>query len=328
MRAVVTGGNGFVGRYIVEQLLARGDEVHVIGRRPYPELEALGARCFQIDLASEQPCDEALKGCDAVFHVAAKAGLWGTWEDYFRNNVVATQHILLQARRAGVAKFIYTSSPSVAIGKHDLEGADESTPYPERYLAPYPHTKAMAERHVLSHGDILTVAIRPHLIWGPRDPHIIPRLVERAKAGRLPQIGDGTNKVDVTYVENVADAHILAADALCEGSPVNGKAYFIGQEQPVVLWDFVSEVLRRVGVEPPRRKINAKLAYAAAGVLETLHGAFNLQGEPLLTRLMVMQMTHSHWFDHSAAQRDFGYGPRISTEEGLQRLVAAWQSEH
>lgn len=320
MRIVVTGGNGFVGRYVVEQLLARGDEVRVIGRNRYPELEALGVACFKADLAAEEPCAEAVRGCEAVFHIAAKAGIWGSWGDFYRNNVVATQHILHEARRAGVSKFIYTSSPSVVIGETDLRGVDETQPYPQRYLAPYPHTKAMAERHVLSQRDILTVAIRPHLIWGPRDPHIIPRLLARAQSGALRQIGKGTNQVDVTYVENVADAHIQAADALSEHAPVRGKAYFIAQERPVVLWDFVADVLRELGAPPMRGRIPSNVAYALASVLETTYRTFNIDAEPPATRLMVAQMSHSHWFDISAARRDFGYGPRISIEEGLRRL--------
>ncbi len=198
MNALVTGGNGFLGRYIVEQLLARGDSVHVVGRSNYPELAALGVRCFRADLADEAELGAALRGREVVFHVAAKAGVWGSWNDFYRNNVSATQHVLRAAVRAGVPKFVYTSSPSVAIGATDLAGADESTPFPARYLAPYPHTKALAERFVLAQRELATVALRPHLIWGPRDPHIVSRLLERARTGQLRQIGDGTNRVDVT----------------------------------------------------------------------------------------------------------------------------------
>ncbi|NTW02634.1 MAG: NAD-dependent epimerase/dehydratase family protein [Oscillochloris sp.] len=324
MIALVTGGNGFVGRYIVEMLIARGDRVRVIGRGRYPELEALGAQCFQVDLSTVEAAiglGQAMAGVEVVFHVAAKAGVWGTFEDYYRNNVTATQRVLHAAVRAGVPKFIYTSSPSVAIGTSDLEGADESTPYPEHFMAPYPHTKSLAERFVLSHKDIASAAIRPHLIWGPRDPHIFPRLIARARKGRLMRIGDGTNKVDVTYVENVAEAHIQAANALSERSPVRGRAYFIGQEQPVNLWNFIDQVVTGAGCPPIRRQISARSAMRLAGLLEFAYSRLGLRHEPPLTRLMVHQMTHSHWFDHSAAQRDFGYGPRISTAEGLRRTL-------
>jgi nucleoside-diphosphate-sugar epimerase len=326
MLALVTGGNGFVGRYIVEQLLARGDSVRVVGRGEYPELAAMGVGCFRANLAapdSNNVLAAAMRGVEAVFHVAAKAGLWGSFDEFYRNNVTATQRVVRAAERAGVPKLVYTSSPSVAIGEADLEGADESAPFPERYLAPYPQTKALAERFVLAREGIAAAAIRPHLIWGPRDPHIIPRLLERARKGRLLQIGDGTNLVDVTYVENCAEAHLLAADALGERSPLRGRAYFIGQERPVNLWQFVNEVVTRAGHKPVKGRLPAGVAMRLAGAMERVYGALGISAEPPLTRLMVSQLTRSHWFDHGAAQRDFGYGPRVSIEEGLQRTLAA-----
>ena len=324
MQTLITGGNGFVGRYIVEQLLARGDRVRVLGRGSYPELAALGAECVRADLAAPDTSGalaSAMRGVEVIFHVAAKAGVWGSFDDFYRNNVTATQRVVRAAERAGVPKLVYTSSPSVAIGEADLEGVDESTPYPERDLAPYPQTKAMAERFVLARTELATTAIRPHLIWGPRDPHIFPRLLARARSGRLAQIGDGTNLVDVTYVENCAEAHILAADRLGERSPLRGRAYFIGQERPVNLWQFINEVVTRAGLKPVRRKLSLATALRLAGAMEATYRALGIGAEPPLTRLAVTQMARSHWFDHSAAQRDFGYGPRISIEEGLRRTV-------
>lgn len=323
MNVLVTGGNGFLGRAIVEQLLARGDSVRVVGRGDYPELRALGVACFRADLAAEHDLSAALRGCAAVFHVAAKAGIWGDWAEFYRNNVSATQHVLRAAVRAGVPKFIYTSSPSVAIGAHELRGADERTPYPARYLAPYPATKALAERFVLARRDIATVALRPHLIWGPRDPHIVPRLLARARAGRLRRIGDGTNLVDVTYVDNAARAHLQAADSLGEQAATRGRAYFIGQPAPVNLWQFIDELLTRCGLPPVQRSISARAAMRLAALIEPIYRAARTQHEPPLTRLMVAQMSMSHWFSHAAAARDFGYAPEVSTEEGLRR-TAEW----
>lgn len=326
MLALVTGGNGFVGRYVVEQLLARGDRVRVVGRGDYPELAALGAECVRADLsdpASNTALGAAMRGVETVFHVAAKAGIWGPFDAFYRNNVTATQRVVRAAERAGVPKLIYTSSPSVAIGEADLAGADEATPYPPRYQAPYPHTKSLAERYVLGRSAIATVAIRPHLIWGPRDPHIFPRLLARARSGRLVQVGDGSNMVDVTYVENAAEAHLLAADALHARSALRGRAYFIGQERPVNLWQFINEVVTRAGYRPVTRRLPLGAALRLAGAMELAYGALGLPGEPPLTRMSVGQMARSHWFDHSAAQRDFGYGPRISIEQGLERTIAA-----
>jgi 2-alkyl-3-oxoalkanoate reductase len=325
MKAVVTGGNGFIGRYIVEQLRARGDEVRVIGRRPYPELEALGVRCFAIDLSTQQSCAEALRGCDVVFHVAAKAGIWGPAAEYYRNNVTATQHVLRETMRAGVPKLVYTSTPSVVFGEESVAGADERQPYPPRYLAPYSFTKALAERSVLACRELLVVAIRPPIVWGPRDTNILPRLLSRARAGRLVQIGDGSNQVDITYVENAAAAHVLAADRLSADSPVRGRAYFIGQEEPVYVWEFIDHLVRLAGLKPVRRKISLPAALRIAGTLEATYRFFNLPGEPPLTRLTVTQLARSRWFDLSAARRDLGYCPQISTAEGLRRTVAAMQ---
>ncbi|ACL23488.1 NAD-dependent epimerase/dehydratase family protein [Chloroflexus aggregans] len=325
MIALVTGGNGFVGRYLVEQLVARGDHVRVVGRGEYPELQALGVETFCADLATPESAPvlaRAMRGVTAVFHVAAKAGLWGRYDEFYRANVSATQRVMKAALRAGVPKFIYTSTPSVVIGMDDLHGVDEQTPYPTRYLAPYPQTKALAERYVLAQTEIATVALRPHLIWGPRDPHILPRLLRRARRRMLFQIGDGTNLVDVCYVENVAEAHILAAAALDDRSPLRGRAYFIGQERPVNLWQFIGEILTHAGCPPVRGKLPATVAYQLATVLEFLYAGLRLPGEPPLTRLMVHELSHSHWFSHAAAERDFGYTPRISIEEGLRRTFA------
>jgi nucleoside-diphosphate-sugar epimerase len=326
MRALVTGGNGFVGRYIVEQLLARGDRVRVVGRGDYPELRALGAECVRADLAvpdSANALAEAMRGVEVVFHVAAKAGVWGSFDEYYRANVTGTQRVVRAAERAGVPKLVYTSSPSVAFGEEDVEGADEALPYPERYLSHYQHTKALAERYVLAREGLAVTAIRPPLIWGPRDPHLLPRIFARARQGRLIQVGEGRNVVDVTYVENCAEAHLLAADRLSERSPLRGRAYFIGQEHPVNMWDFIRELVTRAGYKPPSRTISPKRAVQIATLLETLYRALGVRSEPPLTRLTAVQMARSRWFDLSAARRDLGYGPRITIEEGLERTVAA-----
>ncbi|ABY36714.1 MAG TPA: 3-beta hydroxysteroid dehydrogenase [Chloroflexus aurantiacus] len=330
MIALVTGGNGFVGRYIVEQLLARGDHVRVIGRGAYPELQSLGAETYQADLTLPESAPvlaRAMRGVTTVFHVAAKAGLWGSYDDFYRANVSATQRVVKAAIRAGVPKLVYTSTPSVVIGHEDIHGGDEHLPYPRRYLAPYPHTKAIAERYVLAQTDIATVSLRPHLIWGPRDPHILPRLLRRARRRMLFQIGDGTNLVDVCYVENAATAHIQAASALNERSPLRGRAYFIGQERPVNLWQFIGEILKAANCPPVRGRISASAATILATGLELLYTILRLPGEPPLTRLMVHELSHSHWFSHAAAERDFGYTPRISIEEGLERTFALTGSQ-
>lgn len=326
MLALVTGGNGFIGRYIVEQLLARGDRVRVLGRGDYPELQLMGVECVRADLASPDsatPLGAAMRGVETVFHVAAKAGVWGDFETYYRANVTGTQRVVRAAEKAGVPKLVFTSSPSVAFGEEDVAGADESLPYPATYLAPYPLTKAMAERYVLGRTDIAVTAIRPPLVWGPRDSNILPRLLKRARRGVLVQVGDGSNVVDVTYVENAAEAHLLAADRLAERSPLRGRAYFIGQERAVNLWQFIDQVVTRAGYKPVRRSISARQALRIAGALELIYKSLGVRAEPPFTRLTAAQLARSRWFDLSAARRDLGYGPRISIEEGLARTFPA-----
>lgn len=323
MQVLVTGGGGFLGRYVVEQLAARGDSVRVLSRRELPELVSLGVEVVPGDLSDLAAVEAACEGCEAVFHVAAIAGVWGKWEVFERANVLGTRHVLSGCRKHGVRKLIYTSSPSVVYDGQPHENAEESLPYPARYLAHYPHSKAIAERDVLAANQrdgLLTTALRPHLIWGPRDPHLIPRVIARAKAGRLKRVGDGTNRISMSYVENVAAAHLQACDALTAESPVAGQAYFINEPEPVNLWDWIDEILSRAGLPPVRRRVSFRAAYAAGAVLEAVYGLFGVQAEPLMTRFVASQLAQSHFYSVRRAQQDFGYRGLVSVEEGMRRL--------
>jgi len=324
MKALVTGGGGFLGRYIVEQLLARGDEVTVFARGAYPELVELGAKQIRGDLQHRDDVVKACAGLDAVFHVAAKAGYWGTWESFYRPNVIGAENIIAGCREQGVGKLIFTSTPSVVANNQSRVGANESLPYPATYESYYPQTKAIAEQLVTkANGDVLlTVSLRPHIVYGPRDTHIIPRLVDRARAGKLIQVGDGTNKIDVTYVEDAARAHLLAADALEPGSAVAGSVYFISQDQPVALWPWVNDLLRRLDVPPVTKKIPLSLARTLGGAMEFAYRTFKLKGEPRLTRFLANELALSHYYDISRAKQDFGYQPQVTMEESVQRTVA------
>lgn len=322
MSVLVTGGGGFLGTAIVRELLARGERVRSVSRKRYSHLDTLGVEQIQADLADSAAVLAAARGCDSVFHVAAKAGVWGARRDYWRANVVGTRHVIAACRSAGVSRLVFTSSPSVTFVGTDQSGADEREPYPRRYLAHYPATKAVAERYALAaDGPALSVvALRPHLIWGPGDPHLIPRLVERAKAGRLRRVGDGRNRVDTVFVENAALAHVQAWDALRPGAPVAGRAYFVSNGEPLPLWDFLNQILERHGVPPVTRAISAGAAYRIGAALEGVWTMLRLRDEPPMTRFVARQLATEHWFDLSAARRDFGYAPRVSMAEGLRRL--------
>jgi nucleoside-diphosphate-sugar epimerase len=323
VKALVTGGGGFLGLYIVERLVARGDEVRVFCRGDYPRLDELGVETVRGDVRDADAVSRAVRGVDVVFHTAAVPGVWGPWELYHGVNTVGTEHVIAACRAHGVPRLVHTSSPSVVFDGRDHDRADESLPYPARFLAHYPHSKMLAERAVLAASDgrtLATCALRPHLIWGPRDNHLIPRLIRRAGSGRLRRVGDGTNRVSVSYVENAAAAHIQAADALDFGSPVAGQAYFINEPEPVNLWNWIDGLLARAGLPPVRKSISAKAAYRIGSLMETVHRQFRLPGEPLMTRFLALQLAGTHCYDVTRARRDFGYAPAVSMEEGLRRI--------
>lgn len=329
MKALVTGGGGFLGRHIVMKLLVGGDTVRVLGRRAYPDMEKMGVEMVRADIQDGAAVVRACLGMDAVFHVAARAGYWGSWASYHGPNVVGTQNVLNGCRKSGVRKLIYTSTPSVVSAPGNLEHADERIPYPVHYDCPYPATKAQAERLVLAANGadgLLTASLRPHLIYGPGDPHLFPRIIDRARKGLLVQVGEGTNKVDITYVENAADAHLLAADRLGEGSPVNGQAYFISQGTPVALWPWINSILVALGIPGVHRKISHGVARTVGAAMEMAYTVLPLRGEPQMTRFLADQLATSHFFDISKARKDLGYAPMISTEEGLARTIKALQT--
>jgi 2-alkyl-3-oxoalkanoate reductase len=327
MTVLVTGGGGFLGGAIVRQLLARGVAVRSFTRSAYSWLAELGVEQVQGHLEKFEDVERAVAGCTTVFHVAAKAGVWGHYEDYYSTNVQGTKNLLTASLAAGVKQFLYTSTPSVVHAGGDIENGDETLPYPKRFSAEYPETKAIAERFVMQSSDdrFHTVSLRPHLIWGPGDPHLIPRLLAKARAGKLRRIGTRDVKVDVTFVDNAALAHLQAWDALVTGAPIGGRAYFISNGEPVPLWDFLHRILALHGLPPVTRSVPVWLATAGAMAVESLHRLFRLKAEPAMTKFVVEQLSTSHWYNISAAQRDFGYTPTVSIEEGLRRIMPPTQ---
>lgn len=328
MPVLVTGGGGFLGGAIVRLLQARGARVRSLSRQHYPELEQAGVEQFQGSLTDREIVGTAVRGCELVFHVAAKAGIWGRYEDYHQTNVIGTENILKACRQHGVQRLVYTSSPSVVFHGRDMEGVDESVPYPEHYEAHYPKTKAMAEQKVIAaNGDSLaTVSLRPHLIWGPGDNHLVPRILARGKAGQLRKIGRRDVLVDSTYIDNAAEAHLLAAEKLRPDSPVAGKVYFISQDEPMPVWELINRILACGGVAPVTKSIPSGLAYFAGCVCEGVYKGLGIQSEPRMTRFLARELSTAHWFNISAAKRDFGYRAKVSMAEGLQRLAGHLKS--
>ena len=327
MKALVTGGGGFLGQAIVRKLLKNGVSVRSFSRNEHGGLHALGVEQVKGDLADPEAVASAVQGCEVVFHVAAKPGIWGDYDDYHRTNVTGTQNVIAACHRHEVSRLVYTSSPSVVFDGRDMEGVDESVPYPARFEAHYPRTKALAEQLVRAANGprLATVSLRPHLIWGPGDNHLLPRLVARARAGQLGRIGSRPNLIDTVYVDNAADAHVLAANRLSPGSSVAGKVYFISQGEPAPLWEMVNRLLHAAGAPPVTRAIPTWLALALAWGFETAHRLTGNPREPRLTRFVVHELSTAHWFDISAARRDLGYSPGVSIDEGLDRLRTAWK---
>lgn len=329
MLALVTGGGGFLGRYIVEQLLLRGDQVRIFARGEYPELAEMGVDVAQGDLQNSDQVDSAVRGVDAVFHVAAVPGIWGKWSMYHGINTLGTKNVIDACLKHQVQRLVYTSSPSVVYDGRPHLDADESLPYPTRYLCHYPHSKALAEQAVLSvsgTGGLKTVALRPHLIWGPRDQHLIPRLLQRARSGRLVQVGSGDNWISMSYVENAAQAHLQAHDALVSGNSCAGKAYFVNEPEPVRLWSWVNEILALGGLPPVRRKIPVWLARGAGALCEVAATLTGRQDDPPMTRFLASQLSQSHTYSIANARNDFGYSPQVSIAEGMKRLGAEIQN--
>jgi len=334
-RYAVIGGGGFVGSALATALSSAGHEVVCISRKAYPKLVESGIKCIQLDIGEGvDVLAGSLKGCEGVFHTAAKVDMWGRYESFFKTNVVGTRHVIEACRRAGVRNLVFTSSPSVVHDGSNLEGIDESYPYPKRYDAFYPMTKAQAEREILAANDIeslRTVSLRPHLIWGPDDTHLVPTIVDRARAGTLRRIGTGKNLVDLTFIDDCVSAHLAAMKTL-EQNPERaaGKAYFISQGEPTPMWDWIDDVLKANGLPRVRRSLPTPLAMGLAHIMEAISRCmllFGVEIKPLLTRFLVSEMSTSHYFSIANARRDLGFKPGYTIAQALARTFYSPQKE-
>jgi nucleoside-diphosphate-sugar epimerase len=321
-KVLITGGGGFLGRFIARDLIQLGYEIYSFSRSKHAHLDSLNVIQLTGDLGNYQDVEAALKGMDAVIHTASQVGMWGRYEDFYRTNVTGTENIIKACHKWHISKCVYTSTPSVAFGEVSLCGVDENVEMPSRYLSVYAETKAIAEKMMLmaNSGTLSTVAIRPHLIFGPGDLNLVPRVLDAAKRGKLKIVGDGQNLVDVTYVENASLAHVMALEKLSPQSPLAGKAYFLGQG-PIKLWDFTNEILKRSGEAPITKRIPFKLAYFIGFIIEVflkISGKYNIH--PPMTRFVALQLGKSHYYSHNNLERDLGFRPKFTIEEGLDKL--------
>ena len=311
---LVIGGNGFLGRAIVTKLLQRGEQVRVLCRNgfdpPFAPIAPHAPTLILGDVRDREAVLTACRGCHTVFHTAALPSISVHWKPFYDINVLGTRNVIDACLENGVKKLIYTSSTSVTCGGLPQENMNETAPYPTQWLAHYPHTKAIAEKMVLETTGILRCSIRPHLIWGPGDRHLIPRLLERARRGKLVRVGDGSNLMDMTHIDNAAEGHLLAADALTASGPVNGRTYFITDGKPVNCWSRIDDFLKEHGLPPVKKSISFRTAWRIGAVLEKLYQLFRFSGEPQMTRFLAMQLAQPHYFNISRAKQDFGYEPQ------------------
>ncbi len=327
MKILVTGGSGFLGRHLLRALQKAGfEKIRTFNRKPCEDLKDQGIEIIYGDLSDSKIVNEAVCGCDAVFHVAAKAGVWGSYTSYYRSNVLGTQNIINACLKHQVKYLIYTSSPSVVFTGKPLVNVNESVGYgnPNK-MCPYAKTKMLAEQLVLkvnTYQGLKTIALRPHLIWGPGDNHLIPTLIKAARQHRLCQVGDGMNWVDISYVTNVAHAHLLALQELVNGNTcVSGKAYFISQGDPVQLWPWLNQLFCKLNVPQPLIKIPFRIAYLLGSMFEVIYTLLFIKKQPLMTRFVAKELSQDHYFDITAAKMDLHYLPQVSNEEGLEQLV-------
>lgn len=328
MQALVTGGGGFLGFELVKQLLAAGYRVRSFSRQHYAVLARLGVESRCGDLSRIADVRQAVQGVDVVFHVAARAGVWGKRQLYYDTNVRGTEHVVQACLQHGVKYLIYTSSPSVTFDGRAQEGVNEDVPYTQKFFCAYQETKTIAEQHVLQdrRPDLYALALRPHLIWGVGDPHFLPRLLARAKRMRF--IGDGTNLIDTTYLSDAAAAHLCAAQALRHNHSLSGRAYFIsgGEAQRTAV--FLNALLAACGRPAIEKTMPRRLGLGLGTLCEAVFRLLGNELEPPLTYFVAAQLATAHWYDIRRAEQELNYRPRVSLAQGCALLQKTYATRN
>ncbi len=310
-------------------LVKKGFEVSSFSRGDYPELSKAGIIVKRGDISDREAVINVCNNTDVVFHVAAKAGIWGSYMDYYEANVRGTENVVYACRQKKIKWLIYTSSASVVFNGSDINGSDESLPYPSRPLSHYTATKALAEQYILKvcSSSLKTIALRPHIVLGPGDNHLLPGLLAQARAGKLRQIGAGRNRVDISFIDNVVAAHLCALKTIIENPEVAGKAFFITNGKPVLLWETINKILEISGIEPVSRSVPVKAALTYSALAELFHKIPLIKREPHLTRFLVHELSGSHWFNIDAARRLLNYNPEAGDMEKLISMTGVPEEE-
>jgi nucleoside-diphosphate-sugar epimerase len=324
MKVLVTGYGGFLGKAICRQLLAKGFHVKGLARGRYPEMESIGVEALQGSASDPSVCESACKNIDAVIHTAALAGVWGPASSFVSANIHATEHLLACCKNQHIGSFVFTSSPSVTFDGSPQSNIDESVPYPTKWLCDYPRTKAIAEQKVLeaNSSSLRTCALRPHLIWGIGDPHLIPRVIARRRQGRLLRVGDGKNLIDTVHVDAAAAAHVSALERMLDrDSAAAGRPYFLTDGAPQECWSWITTILSFANLTPPTRHISLNSAYRIGALLEGIYRALGKKSEPPMTRFVAKQLGVDHYFRIQNAVERLGYQPPQNRAELVAEMV-------
>ncbi|PYY61349.1 NAD(P)-dependent oxidoreductase [Curtobacterium sp. MCSS17_011] len=324
MRVLVTGASGFLGQAAAAAVRDAGHEVRTFQRRPSG---VPGVQDVAGTMTDDAAIARAVDGVDAIVHLAAKVSLAGDPADFARVNIEGTRSLLQAARAAGVGRFVFVSSPSVAHTGSSLVGADAGAAEPSRARGDYARTKAAAELLALDADapDFAVVAVRPHLVWGPGDTQLVGRIVERARAGRLPLLDSGAALIDTLYVDNAATAMVAALEHVKDDG-VHGNAYVVTNGEPRPVADLLAGICTASGVRPPQWHVPAAVARVAGSAVEAVWRVRPGEDEPPMTRFLAEQLSTAHWFDQRRTRRDLRWTPSVSIDEGLERLAAAQAS--
>ena len=322
IKVLVTGGGGFVGMALIRRLVKSDYFVSTFSRSIYNEHKKLGVKIFQGNISSLPEIENACAGIDVVFHVAAKVGVWGAYKDFYDINIIGTENVIKACKKNGVKKLIFTSSASVIFDGSNLEGVNELVGYPKTPVSNYTSTKAQAEQLVLNanSNSLKTISLRPHLVWGPGDTQLIPKILIRAKSGRLKQVGEKNYLIDTTFINNLIDAQILAMGKMDINPDLCGRAFFITNGKPIPVWEFLNSIIKSAGLPEVKKSIPKFVALMVAWILEKAHLIFRIKKEPFITRFVIHELCTHHWFDISAAEKLLDYSPKIDFETGIQKL--------
>jgi 2-alkyl-3-oxoalkanoate reductase len=325
MKVLITGATSLLAEVTVEALLQRGDDVRVMQRGDVHDRLRGRVECVRGDIRDATAVHEAMRGCDAVIHAAAKVGVVGSYDDYRAVNVGGTANVVAAMRRHNIGRLVHVSTPSVAHGGEPIVGAGAEPPLTNHRNAPYAETKAQAELDALAANDasLAVVAIRPHLVWGPGDTQLVGRIVDRARAGRLALVGDGAALVDSTYIDNAATALVAALDAVSPHAACAGRAYVIANNEPRPIRELVEGIVLAAGLPFKPRHVPRPIALLGGSIVERAWSRAGRSDEPPMTRFLAEQLATAHWFDPRPALLDLGYQPRVTIDEGFG-LLRSW----